>query len=170
MTFVWMRTSICVLIWIYDFFFFQLEWRVGFSRVFFSYGAPAQQLLPTFPNRARPSRENILFHFSCSVVKELGALALPSHLLCTLALPRLLPSLPFSSPRVLSDLSEGTSRRCVAPVCKSALVHMDVFLCACSCLSAPVCVEWCVCTRLCVAQCVLCLNPLSPKPYKAPRV
>lgn len=93
-----------------------------------------------------------MFHFSRSVVKGLGTLALSSprrslaHSFARSPSSHLLlPSLPFSSPQVLSNLSLGRNRRwLLGEVCVSAFVHVCVFLRACVSKRAPVYSVMCV--------------------------
>lgn len=91
-----------------------------------------------------------------------------SHLLARSPSSCLLPRLPFSSPRALSNPSLGRNRRCVA-------LWWDVCGVG-TCVSVRVCLFKCtpvhsvVCMRLHVTQCVFCLNPPSAEPYKAPCV
>lgn len=152
------------------------EWRRFLLWLLFFWGSGSTAASRLRYNRARPSRENILFRFSRSVVKGLGTLALSSSRR-SLALSSPPLSLPFASPQVLSNLSPGEEWK----VCGSSLSRvflMCVFASVCTrthvCLARLLSVQMCVsmCVSMCVhaAQCVLCLKPATRRPYKAPRV
>lgn len=171
LTFIWLKMSICGLVWVKNFsisFYRWTEW--GFQRNvdafycgFFSFGAAVQQLLPAFTKTELwPSRENILFHFSRSVVKGLGTLTLSSsHRSLTLLSP---PPLSPLSPLLLTSgpvkphtggEMEGVwllGELCVF-TCVSAIVI--VFPCARVCPSALLSIWPCVHVSLCDSVCAL---------------
>lgn len=134
------------------------EWGVCFYRGFFSYGAPVQQLLPTFPKTDLGHRgKTSCFILAALLLKDLEHSL--SHLLPVRSPPSfLLPPLLFSSPQVLSDLSLGEKENACGSSVRCAFfafVHVYVFLCMCTCLSALLSIQSCVCMCLHVTQCVL---------------
>lgn len=109
----------------------------GFYCGFFSFGAPVQQLLPAF-TKTEFGRwgKTSCFILAALLLKDLEHSL--SHLLAARSPSScLLPSLPFSSPQVLSNLSPGEKWKVC---CSSWGVCFYVFvICACSCISVSKC-------------------------------
>lgn len=144
----------------------------GFFCGFFSFGAPVQQLLPALTKTELGRRgKTSCFILAALLLKDLEHSL--SHLLAARSpSSRLLPSLPFSSPQVLSNLSPGEKWKVCGSTVRCVFLHLCMYVCFCACVCVQVhySIQPCVCMRLHVTQCVLCLNPLSPEPYKAPCV
>lgn len=161
LAFVWVRVWVCIMKCCNSFYRWP-GWRVCFFCGFFSCGASVQQLLPTFPiTDLWPSRENILFHFSGSLVKGLGTLALSSS---PCSLTPLMP--PPSSPLLLTSDpvrpltgSEIEGVWLLSEVCVFAFVH--VFQCMCTHQCALLSIQSYVCTCLHVTQYVLFKSTVS---------